>query len=727
MLKITVSLCVFNPKIFLIMSFETSQIVYKTMPQLREIFRLEFPEIVEAAMNSPNNKVFKSVSLKILHELFPDKKRELEQIRHLYDYDGQTVFELSNRSHVKIDTVAYLYDFLKHGPNDSIDKDLIIDLYYQFKRVYSTIAFGYDKNRAFSWMNRWPSGLDEDIRSQRYKNKDRIIHLLIGKILMKDEDAGRYCLDSTSSCEENYRQVSRWWNDHRFQLHFAARTPEEVKAYLGNSVSEETFRLMKCAQEKGMPFFLTPYYASLLNTEPLGFDDSTLRSSVLYSPELVNAFGRIRSWETAESVDAGKPNGAGWIVPDVFNVHRRYPEVAMLISDTMGRACGGLCSYCQRMYEFQNQGLNFDLEALRPKVGWNKKLKALMGYFEEDSQIRDILLSGGDFLMSRNSSLRHVLEEVLEMAKRKRTRNQSRAEGEKYAEIQRVRIGTRMPVYLPMRFDDELIDILADFKRRGSELGIQQFVIQTHFQTPLEMTDEARRAVDRILSTGWLITNQHVFNVAASRRGHNAKLRRVLNQQGIVCYYTFSVKGYEEVHGLFAPIARSVQEAEEEKGLGRLEDHQVWELTSMIRSASNRGVPIKKALEHYDVPFFSSDRNVLNLPAIGKSFTFSLVGIDARGRRVLRFEHDRQRLHSPVVDRLGAVFIIENKSVAEYLRQLSEMGEDMGDYASVWEYTRAETEPRFPLYAYPKFPFRRTQRMTNLCLTAGKTTQHPPW
>lgn len=257
----------------------------------------------------------------------------------------------------------------------------------------------------------------------------------------------------------------------------------------------------------------------------------------------------------------------GWL-PEGHNIHRRYPEVAILIPDTMGRACGGLCASCQRMYDFQSERLNFEFENLRPKESWEKKLKRLMDYFETDTQLRDILITGGDALMSQNKTLRNILEAVYRMAVRKRKANKNRPEGEKYAELQRIRLGSRLLAYLPMRIDQELIDILKEFKEKASAIGVKQFIIQTHFQTPLEVTPEAKNAIRKILSAGWLITNQLVYTVAASRRGHTTRLRQILNHLGVVCYYTFSVKGFNENHAVFTPNSRSLQEQHEEKIYG---------------------------------------------------------------------------------------------------------------------------------------------------------------
>lgn len=121
-------------------------------------------------------------------------------------------------------------------------------------------------------------------------------------------------------------------------------------------------------------------------------------------------------------------------------------------------------------------------------------------------------------------------------------------------------------------------------------------------------------------------------------------------------------------------------------------------------------------MKKHQLPFLATDRSVLNLPAIGKSMTFQLVGLTEEGKRILRFEHDGTRRHSPIINQMGQIYIVENKSLAAYLRQLGQMGEDPEDYASIWMYTNGETEPRFSLYDYPEFPFQPTEAVSNLAL-----------
>lgn len=696
-----------------------------TFSQLKQIYNQEMPELVKMAVKSPTVEDFKAGLLMYLDacEVVNETAKEArEQIRLLLHYDGQDVHELSTGQDMSVQTIRLLYQFLTERlENIEMPTDLFIELFQLFKRLQGETVPLPSPQRIKSRNDRWATGLDEEVREERDENKERMLHLLIQKIEnRKSKPSVRFHFEEGMSYEEKYELVSKWWNDFRFHLSMAVKSPAELNRFLGNSLSSETMYLLNRARKKGMPFFATPYYLSLLNITGYGYNDDAIRSYILYSPRLVETYGNIRAWEKEDIVEEGKPNAAGWLLPDGHNIHRRYPEVAILIPDTMGRACGGLCASCQRMYDFQSERLNFEFETLRPKEAWDSKLRRLMTYFEKDTQLRDILITGGDALMSQNKTLRNILEAVYRMAVRKQRANLERPEGEKYAELQRVRLGSRLLAYLPMRINDELIDILREFKEKASAIGVKQFIIQTHFQTPLEVTPEAKEAIRKILSAGWIITNQLVYTVAASRRGHTTRLRQVLNSLGVACYYTFSVKGFNENYAVFAPNSRSMQEQQEEKIYGQMNPEQAEELYKLLETKVDTeekedvARQIRRFMRKHHLPFLATDRSVLNLPAIGKSMTFQLVGLTEEGKRILRFEHDSTRHHSPIIDQMGQIYIVENKSLAAYLRQLGKMGEDPEDYASIWSYTKGETEPRFSLYEYPDFPFRITNKMSNL-------------
>lgn len=688
---------------------------------LKKEYNNSFPKLAIMAEESESCDSFKKALLRFVNSklTIADNKSHLREMTAqrfflLLEHDGTSVDELSTGEVLRVNTIYYLWLFLCDRNIESCCTDLLIDLYYLFDALEHPTAVTPKRSLVMKQMERWATGLDSKVIAIRAANKERIIKALIYKIEHRHASTSRFIFEPEISYEQKYEQVSQWWNMARFHLTMAVKSPRELNQFLGQSLSEETMALLAKAKKKNMPFFVTPYYLSLLNTTSEGYDDESIRSYILYSTDLVETYGEIKAWEKEDIVIDGEPNAAGWLLPEGHNIHRRYPEVAILIPDSMGRACGGLCASCQRMYDFQSERLNFNFDSLKPKESWDKKLRRLMRYFENDSQLRDILITGGDAFMSQNATLRNILDAVYKTAINKRKANEKRSDGEKYAEIQRVRLGSRLLAYLPIRITDDLVDILREFREKAIPIGITQFYIQTHFQSPLEVTPESKRAIEAILAAGWTITNQLVYTVAASRAGHTAKLRQTLNALGVVCYYTFSVKGFKENYAVFTPNSRSLQEQYEEKVFGIIAKEKQQQLHKMIHDQKDLGENLTCFLKENNLPFAATDRSVLNLPAIGKSMTFTTIGITLEGKRILKFDHDGSRIHSPIIDKMGQVYIVENKSIAAYLRQLDEMGEDINEYRTIWNYSKGITEPCFSIYEYPKYPFNATNEMTNL-------------
>jgi lysine 2,3-aminomutase len=596
--------------------------------------------------------------------------------------------------------------------------DFFIDMRSLFRQLErDEPRFKPTREHVLDWMAKVPSGIDSDVIEIRKKAKKRIIDTFIKKMDKGEITDPKYKFEDSWDYKQKLNAMNEWWNDRIFHLKFALRHPDDINEFLDNSLSKKTMESLYRANEKGIPFFINPYYLSLLvvnEDEKYKYADIAIRDYVFYSEQLIDEFGEIKAWEKEDLVEPGKPNAAGWLLPTHHNIHRRYPNVAIFIPDTVGRSCGGLCVSCQRMYDFQSGHLNFNLHKLRPNESWNEKLKRLLKYYENDSQLRDILITGGDSFMSSNASLRNILDEVYNMIVRKKEANKNRADGEKYAEHLRVRLGTRLPVYIPQRVDDELIEILADFKKKAAAQGVKQFVIQTHFVSAMEITPEARDGINRLTSAGWMVTNQQVFTTAASLRGHTAKLRKTLNDIGVVTYYTFSVKGFRENSHNFATNSRAVQEQQEEKAIGEIDEKYFDELRKFPLNAENMSELIDDFREKNDIPFLATDRNVMNLPGVGKSLTFRVTGITPDGRRILEFDHDHTRTHSPAVNEHERVRIIESKSICQYLRQIEQLGADRDDYTSIYGYSIGLTERRMPIYQYPDYDFDITKKFTNI-------------
>ena len=634
------------------------------------------------------------------------------------DNAGRKFIDLNLRGQLAVSNPIKLIWLAVNKGTGGAKPDFFEDMLHLFRQLMSKDERqDHSVERLREWMNRFPSGLDPRIVALREENRERILKILIKKMEDGEINDSKYCFEPGLSEDDRLQTMLEWWKESAFHLRFAVRSADLLNELLGDSLDPDTMNILYDAEKAGIPFFINPYYLSLLHVRVPYFAigaDLAIRHYVVYSRQLVDEFGHISAWEKEDKVEPGKPNVAGWILPSHHNVHRRYPDVAILIPDTVGRACGGLCTSCQRMHDFQNGYLNFNLNKLKPEDTWAEKLERLMKYFEDDSQLRDILITGGDALMSGDKSLEQILDAVFEMAKRKRDKNKGRPDGDKYAEIVRVRLGTRLPVYLPMRVTDDLARILRNFKEKASQVGITQFIIQTHFEAPMEVTPEAREALIKLISSGWTITNQHVFTTAASRRGHNLKLREVLNDVGVLPYYTFTVKGYMENYNNFAPNGRAVQESVEEKILGEVPKDKYDEIKTLPQNPEQIIDNINAIRQEANIPFLATDRNVLNLPGVGKSLTFRVIGITRYGRRILSFGHDPNRIHSPIIENMGEIFIIESKSISEYLKQLEEIGEEVSEYTGLYGYSIGETEPRMPIYEYPELKFGVSKKMTNL-------------
>lgn len=633
-------------------------------------------------------------------------------------YDGSSYIDPNRDNTPTVSSpIKNLFIAVKYGKGDC-SRDFFLDMLYLFRQISGKLKQKLpSENKIKSWMAKYPTGTAEFIVARRKKNKERILRTIIKEIEEGEHKSRKYYFDEGMTDEEKYQRALKWWDDYLFHLRFAIRTPEKLNKYLDYSLRPTKMKVLTKAYKRGIPFFINPYYLSLFDVEVVpgksGYD-RTLRDYVFHSRELVDEFGKIVAWEKEDIVEPGKPNAAGWILPEFHNIHRRYPEVAIFIPDTRGRACGGLCVSCQRMYDFQSGHLNFNLDKLEPKISWKDKMDILLKYFEEDTQLRDILITGGDAFMNTDESMEQILDGVYQMALRKRKANRNRADHEKYAEISRVRLGSRLPAFLPQRVTQKFANILADFKEKASEIGIKQFVVQIHVQSATEISPEMKKAVARLTSAGWLVANQLVFTAAASRRGHTNKLRKALNDIGVISYYTFSVKGFMENFHNFATNERSAQEKEEEKIIGsKINPELIKEIGDLHNHTGDIQKRISELRKKYDLPFLPTDRNMLNLPGVGKSMTYSTIGITNDGRRILEFNHDQNRRHSPAVNQLEKVVIIESKSISEYLKQMEILGENISDYSTIWGYSISETEERVPVFKYTDYDYDVTMEMKN--------------
>jgi lysine 2,3-aminomutase len=439
------------------------------------------------------------------------------------------------------------------------------------------------------FLRRYPSGLDQEVQERRSANRARIIARL--------------------------GATEQAWADPSWHLDHVIKQASLVEELVGLTAEERD--AADRAVRGGIPFGITPYYLSLMDSDrSLGFDRA-VRSQVLppldyVEQMLVNRADRAAAHDFMGEADTSP----------VDLITRRYPRIAIL---KPYNTCSQICVYCQRNWEID--------ECMAPEAAAPEQtLSEAINWLKEHPAVGEVLITGGDPCVMPDQAIEELLERV------------SRIE-----HVYRIRIGTRTPVVLPMRWTDRLADLIAKYH----EPGRREVVVVTHFEHPYEVTPEAMQAVQQIRKRGLSVYNQQVFNMENSRRFETVKLRLVLRSIGVDPYYTFNMKGKDETQSLMVPIARLLQERKEEARL----------------------LP---GLDRTDEPVF-------NVPRLGKNHLrmwqdHRLLTIRPDGRRVYSFHPWEKNIT------LVQPYFYVDVSIYDYLQQLAERGEDVRHYRTVWYY-----------------------------------------
>jgi lysine 2,3-aminomutase len=439
------------------------------------------------------------------------------------------------------------------------------------------------------YFKKYPSGLEPDVMRWRRANRERIL---------------RY-----------FGAMEADWDDYLWQIKHVIRDAKPLLDLIQLTADQQ--EAVKKATQNRIPFGITPYYLSLMDHNlAIGYDHA-VRAQVIPPPEYVEMMAQHRAKRTETFDFMGEHDTS-----PIDLVTRRYPRIVIL---KPFNTCSQICVYCQRNWEVD--------EVLDPKAEASRETieKAFL-WLDEHPSVGDVLITGGDPCIMKDDSLRWILEGL---AKR--------------SQIYRIRIGSRTPVVLPMRWTDNLINLLSEFHQPGK----REIAIVTHFEHSYEVTPQARDAVVKIRRAGMSVYNQQVFTVHNSRRFETAKLRFDLKSIGVDPYYTFNMKGKEETRRYMVPIARILQERKEEARL----------------------LP---GLDRTDEPVF-------NVPKLGKNHLRAwqdhrVVMILPNGSRVYEF-HPWEKNIKPVPP-----YNYVDVPIYDYLEEMSGRGENIRDYRTIWFY-----------------------------------------
>lgn len=353
------------------------------------------------------------------------------------------------------------------------------------------------------YLRKYPSGLEDEVAQWRKANKTRIIKYF-------------------KASEED-------WNDYKWQLKNIIKDAQPLLDLI--ELTEEQREAITLSTKNKIPFGITPYYLSLMDSKlNIGYDHA-VRAQVIPPPDYVAKMVENRENRGMQFDFMGEHDTS-----PIDLVTRRYPGIVIL---KPFNTCAQICVYCQRSWEID--------EVMDPKAMAAKEhINAALQWLDENPAVGDVLITEGDPGVMTDKTIKSILEQL---ASRK--------------QVYRIRIGTRTPVVLPQRWTQSFVDMLSSFQ----EFGKRQISIITHFEHSYEITPEALQAISRIRKAGLMVYNQEVFTLENSRRFESVKLRLDLKSIGIDPYYIFNMKGKEETKRYMVPIARILQEVKEEARL----------------------------------------------------------------------------------------------------------------------------------------------------------------
>src|SRR6184192_3154897 len=245
------------------------------------------------------------------------------------------------------------------------------------------------------------------------------------------------------------------WNDWKWQLKNRVTSLAQLEQHLNLSEEERSGVLLSGDK---LALAVTPHFFNLI---PRDNPDDPIRRQVI---------PRIEETWTSQ-YDMTDPCGEDSHMPVPGLVHRYPDRVLFLVTDR----CASYCRYCTRSRLVSNAaGYDFHPDFARQ-----------LDYIRRNPAIRDVLLSGGDPLLFSDDKLEHLLRELRAIP---------------YVEF--VRIGTRIPIFLPQRITPELCAMLKKY---------HPLFVSVHSNHPRELTIEVGAALGRLADAGIPLGNQSVL------------------------------------------------------------------------------------------------------------------------------------------------------------------------------------------------------------------------
>ena len=264
------------------------------------------------------------------------------------------------------------------------------------------------------------------------------------------------------------------WNDWHWQLKHRITTVEQLQRLMPTLTPEEVAGATLANHKLALA--ITPYFFNLIDAAD---ENCPIRWQVIPRVEETH----VAPWEMSD------PCGEDSHSPVPGLVHRYPDRVLFLVTDR----CAAYCRYCTRSRLVSNAaGYDFHPE-------FDRQIE----YVRSHPEVRDVLLSGGDPLLLSDEKIEHLLSRLRAIP-----------------HVEFLRIGTRIPVFLPQRITPALCAMLRKY---------HPLFVSIHSNHPRELTTEVREALGRLADAGIPLGNQsvllrHVNDDPAVMKAHVQKL-----------------------------------------------------------------------------------------------------------------------------------------------------------------------------------------------------------
>jgi lysine 2,3-aminomutase len=302
------------------------------------------------------------------------------------------------------------------------------------------------------------------------------------------------------------------WRDWHWQMRNRISTAEQLARVIPMTPRQQ--RTIERALER-FRFSITPYYASLIDPED---PECPIRlQSVPSEGEMA-----IDSFDIEDPLNEDGDS----VAPGMTH---RYPDRVLWV---IMHECAMLCRHCTRKRKVGEQ----------PKPISDEQLDAGIAYLNQHTEIRDVLLSGGDPFLLADDRLEHVIRRI-------------RAEARS---VEIIRFGSRVPVTMPQRITPGLVEMLRSY---------HPIYVNTHFNVPTEFTAESESALALMADAGIPLGNQSVL-----LRGINdcwalmRKLMHKLTANRVKPYYIYQCDLAEGLTHFRTTIAKGIEIIEHLRG-----------------------------------------------------------------------------------------------------------------------------------------------------------------